>query len=139
MPSNVKILHEGKPLAQNLPPVHFKKGNYELFICKDQVHLKPLCYLLMTLLIDSDDDQRPLYLKSPKHFAHFEVMLDCLLETINKEEGYEANLADISYDCKNFEDRGLSISFSGYNSTLSTFAQKFIQRMKQLASGHFDQ
>lgn len=54
---------------------------------------------------------------------------------MNKEEGYEANLADISYDCKNFEDRGLQLKFTGYSSTLIKFAQTFIERMISLCKG----
>jgi secreted Zn-dependent insulinase-like peptidase len=57
-------------------------------------------------------------------------MADCLFETINKDEGYEAYLADINYDCKNSEDRGFGLKFSGYSSTLPSFAHTFIQKMK---------
>lgn len=38
--------------------------------------------------------------------AQFDVICECLYETVNKEEGYEALLADITYSVKNFEDRG---------------------------------
>lgn len=62
-------------------------------------------------------------------------MVECLYESINKEEGYEANLADITYDCKNFEDRGIALKFSGYSSTLPIFAEAFLTKMKQYAYG----
>ena len=39
--------------------------------------------------------------------AQFEVAIDSLYETVNSEYGYEALLADIIFDVKNFEDRGL--------------------------------
>jgi len=49
-----------------------------------------------------------------------------LYETVNKNEGYDAQLADIIYDIKNFEDRGLSLKFTGYSSTIIKFAEMFI-------------
>lgn len=48
---------------------------------------------------------------SPRLVAQFEVMIDALNETVNQEYGYEASLADISFDVKNFEDRGIVIKF----------------------------
>ena len=38
-------------------------------------------------------------------------MIDSLYETINQEYGYEASLADITYDVKSYEDRGMVIKF----------------------------
>lgn len=43
--------------------------------------------------------------------AEFEVMIDSLYETVNQEYGYEASLADIIFDVKSYEDRGLLIKF----------------------------
>ena len=43
--------------------------------------------------------------------------------------GYEASLADIDYTIKNFEDRGIKLQFSGYQATLITFAELFLDLM----------
>lgn len=84
---------------------------------------------MFTILTEQDHSNSPAYLQTPLQIAEFEILLDSLYETVNKEEGYEASLADLNYDCKNFEDRGLSLKFSGYSNTLIKFAETFITTM----------
>jgi len=76
---------------------------------------------------------------TPRDVAEFEVMLDSLYETVNENFGYEASLADIIYDVKNYEDRGLMIKFSGYSNTLSTFVELFINTMYKHTEEPFKQ
>ena len=64
-------------------------------------------------------------------------MIVCLLEAVNKEVGYEAQLADLSYDIKTFECRGLQMKFNGYEQTLLQFASKFLEIMQTFAQMPF--
>ncbi len=93
------------------------------------MHLKPFTYLTITLLTKQNADGTPAYLTTPKMVAEFEVTIDSLYETVNQEYGYEASLADITYDVKNFEDRGVVIKFQGYSSTLPSFVRLFVDTM----------
>jgi hypothetical protein len=65
----------------------------------------------VTLLTKQNPDGSPTYLITPRLVAEFEIMIDSLYETINQEYGYEASLADITYDVKSYEDRGMVIKF----------------------------
>jgi len=92
------------------------------------VFQKPRMYLLITLLTNEEENGTA-YIKTPWDVANLHLMTDCLLETVNQEMGYEAYLADIEYNIKNFEDRGIKLQFSGYQATLITFAKLFVDLM----------
>lgn len=58
-----------------------------------------------------------------------------MIETINKQIGYEASLADIDFDIKSFEDRGLLIKLNGYQDTLINFANQLLTITNEHANG----
>lgn len=96
-------------------------------------------FLTINLLTESGINGLPFYLKTPFDVANFHLMVDCIIESVNKDMGYEAELADISYKVKNFEDRGLKLHFSGYEATLLEFAKLFLETMLKHSKHPFDQ
>jgi len=75
------------------------------------------------------------FLNTPHQTALFDVLNDTLVETVNKEFGYEANMADISYSVGNWLDNlGLKIKLEGYSGEeLLRFGELFIETMVKCA------
>jgi hypothetical protein len=46
--------------------------------------------LIVCLVTPSEHDHLPEYLSTPRNVAQFFVALDCLMESVNKEVGYDA-------------------------------------------------
>lgn len=92
---------------------------------QDKVHCKPTFFMHVIFLVKPNPDKS--YLQTPLDIAKFKITIDALYETFNAEHGYEANLADVAYSLKNYEDCGIKLKFTGYQATLIPFANLFIQ------------
>jgi secreted Zn-dependent insulinase-like peptidase len=53
---------------------------------------------------------------------------------VNSEVGYEANIADVSYSIKAFENLGFKVKFSGFNDKLFAFIEIFFKMLVETAS-----
>ena len=81
-----------------------------LWLLVDHVYLKPLSRVDITLHIEPLDqlgDSSSAFLKNPEDRALFQVVCDCIREQVNKEVGYEANLAHLEYQVKKYGDVGV--------------------------------
>ena len=77
-----------------------------------------------------ESDGKPItYLESPKDFALFDVMKRCLKQTITKQVGYEAKLANVTYKFSSVEEMAVRIKITGYSEKLLQFAELFIDIM----------
>jgi secreted Zn-dependent insulinase-like peptidase len=61
-----------------------------------------------------------------ERIASIELALDCLYESVNKREGYDANLCQIEYSCCYYQETGITLRFSGYRSALKVFVDTFV-------------
>ena len=69
----------------------------------------------------------------------FQVVCDCIREKINKEVGYEANLAHAEYSVKKFCDVGIHFSFESYSDKLLEFAALCLALTLELSKEGIDQ
>lgn len=101
----------------------------------DHVYRKPMSRVDVVFLVqpESNSSTSTSILLSPQDRALLYVLTDCLKQQVNKEIGYEANLASIEYSAKGFEDQGLQLRFEGYSDKLFVFATKFLEIMKKCA------
>ena len=116
-------------LANEAPTLAMQSTKLSCWLGTDHVHLKPVVHLKLVFMFDQTTITD--FLNTPKQTALFTVMSDCLIETVNKEFGYEANMADISYSAGNWLDNlGLKVKFEGYSGEeLLRFGELFIERM----------
>jgi secreted Zn-dependent insulinase-like peptidase len=63
----------------------------------------------------------PDIIDTPLKRAYSGVFSECLVEKVASIIGHEANLADIGYSIKLFENVGLKLKFTGYNDKLLVF------------------
>ena len=98
VPNNFEIVvPESKRKLRNDEPKETKidEGLF-LYHLLDYVHFKPITHLDILLRIKQpenryNNNQKPkCFLETPKDFALFKVMCDCLDSTVNAKVGYEA-------------------------------------------------
>ena len=68
----------------------------------------------------------------------FEIAEDCFESTMKKKVGYEASLANISYDIENVDECALDIEISGFSQKIFNFAELFIDMLLDSANTEFD-
>ena len=68
----------------------------------------------------------------------FEVVNDCFDNTMKKKVGFEAGLANISYDLSNIEDCAINIRISGFSHKIFNFAELFIDMLHESANTEFE-
>jgi len=93
------------------------------------VYLKPRTRIDLILHVapfEEDEGDSSSFLKTAKDKAKFSVLVDCIIDRVNKEVGYEANLAHISYEVKRFAEMGLSLALEGYSDKIFNFAAIFV-------------
>ena len=92
------------------------------------MYLKPITYLDILLRIKQPEQRytsqfkSKCFLETPEDFALFNVMSDCLLSTVESMVGYEAQLANFSYEFETTEEMGVHMRFSGYSDKIFQFA-----------------
>jgi secreted Zn-dependent insulinase-like peptidase len=67
------------------------------------------------------------------------VFCDSFLEKVSEEIGYIANLADVVYSVKTYENNGLKLKVKGYNHKLEVFLKKFISILYSLFTTGFEE
>jgi len=60
-------------------------------------------------------------------------MADCLEQTVEKQVGYEAEMAEMTYSVNSVEEMAVSLNFGGYSDKLFDFAEAFLEIMKDCA------
>ena len=78
------------------------------------------------------------FLETPHDVAMFEIAEDCFESTMNKKVGYEAGLANISYDIENVEECAIDIEISGFSQKIFNFAELFIDILLTSAPTEFE-
>ena len=69
----------------------------------------------------------------------FQVMKDCLIQTVQKRVGYEASLAHLEFSVSNTDEMVFSLEFKGFSDKLFVFAETVIDIMLECAKeGGFD-
>ena len=76
-------------------------GNADLWVLVDHVYLKPKTRIDLIILVAPPDGQRTFIDKAADRAVNA-VLLDCISEKVNKEVGYEANLAHLEYTVKKY-------------------------------------
>ena len=110
-----------------------------LYHLVDHVYLKPKSFLDVLLRIRQPEERynsagKPVcFLETPKDYALFKVMTTCLEDKVTLLVGYEAELADMTYEITSNEEMAVCLRFSGYASTLLRFAETFITIMLESA------
>ena len=80
----------------------------------------------------SEKDKKPRsWLKSPKDFAIFEVMIGCINQRVTQKIGFEANLAQIDHEISLVEEMALRIKVVGYSGTCLEFAAELLEIFKE--------
>ena len=62
--------------------------------------------------------------------AKIAVLIEVVIEKVSQEFGYEATLADVSYNMKVFSNLGLKLKFKGFNDKLAEFIKLFVRTFK---------
>ena len=117
--------HTDEKLAKNFPPTILQKEAYSIHLIKDRVHQKPHAYIQLTFLFTEQNEPTTLNERA-ELVAKQDIILDCLYETVNKDQGYDASLADLQYGLRSYQDRGFAVRFTGYAATLPLFVDKFL-------------
>jgi secreted Zn-dependent insulinase-like peptidase len=60
-----------------------------------------------------------------------------MIEKISLEIGYQANLADVYYSAKTFENVGIKFKIKGYNHKLNEFISQMMALLKNIATNGF--
>ena len=112
-----------------------------LWMLVDHVYLKPRTRLDIVLHIAPAIERydSSAFLSNPEDIAMFQVVCDCIREKINKEVGYEANLAHADYSVKKFCDVGIHFSFESYSDKLLDFAEHCLDLMLEMSVQGIDQ
>ena len=78
------------------------------------------------------------FISSPKDFALFRVMKDCLKQKVIKEMGYEAALAHMKYSLISLDDLAVKIEVAGYSDRLLNYAEIFFNILFECANQEFE-
>ena len=142
IPSDVSILTNTEQAKEkNTQPTKIILNEaVTLWLLIDQVYLKPRTRLDIVLHIapQTARNESSAFLSSPEDIAMFQVVCDCIREKINKEVGYEANLAHADYSIKKFCDVGIHFSFESYSDKLLDFAALCIALMLKMRDQDID-
>ena len=137
----------GKDMQKNEPPgcgIKLDENKkVTLYFTQDQIYLKPNAVIAIILRIKQphnrfNEHERPnTFLESPKDFALFRVMKDCLKQTVINKIGYEAMLAHMKYSLSSLDDIAVKIEVSGYSDRLFEFAGLFLDILFECAESGF--
>ena len=91
--SGLPKIEKNHPPATIILDENKKESKYLLYHRVDQVYHKPLTHVNILLRIRQpkvrEENNKPVnFLKTPMEFALFEVMRDCLKQTITERDGY---------------------------------------------------
>ena len=148
VPENVETITkpDEKVSVNNSPELVEIDPKFHLYHSIDKVYLKPLTVVNIMFRVRQPAkrfrEQGMLktvcYLKTPKDFALFRVMKDCLKQTITKRIGYEANLAEVDYHLKSVEEMAINLNFSGYSDKLFDFIEEYLDILIECSLKGFD-
>ena len=77
--------------------------------------------------------------KTPNDIAMWHIVEDCFESMMLKLVGYEAKLANITYDIDILEDCAIQIIIQGFASKIFLFAKMFIDCLLEYADKEFEQ
>ena len=67
-------------------------------------------------------------------------MTECLEQIVEKQVGYEAEMAEMTYSVKSVEEMAVSLNFGGYSDKLFHFVEDFLKILKECAKkGGFEE
>ena len=111
----------------------------------DKVFLKPITVFNLLLRIkqpvqDQGERAKPTsFLKTPDDVAAFQVLSQCLDDTVAKEIGYEGELAHMTHSFESVEDMAVRIRITGYADKILVFIKMFLDIMLECAKpGRFE-
>lgn len=113
-------------------PSKVELPNLDLWVLVDHVYLKPKTRIDIILYI-APLPNRPTFVSEATDRATMQALLDCIGEKVNKEVGYEANLAHLEYCVTKHENVSVRLSVDGYSDKILTFVATFIDLMLSCA------
>ena len=105
----------------------------DLWVLVDHVYLKPKTRFDLILEV-APLDGKSSFISQANERASMQVLRDCISEKVNKEVGYEANLAHLEYAVTTYENTGIRLSIDGYSDKLLAFVATFIDIMLSCTS-----
>jgi secreted Zn-dependent insulinase-like peptidase len=116
---------------RNPDPVRLQHDLLDVWYSQDTVFKMPR--VIIQLIFFS-----PCFSDHPLKRVSNAVFIDAFMEKVSEEVGYLANMADVVYSVKTYENNGLKFKVKGYNHKLQIFLKKFITILNQLHTHGFE-